>query len=72
MEISPYICPMKIINEYLIIDPVTGEGDKYVELEGEVFFKVSLVKYYWIPKSTFYDRYDETKKMFEEWKETIK
>lgn len=72
MEISPYICPMKIINEYLIIDPVTGEGEKYVELEGEVFFKVSLVKYYWIPKSTFYDRYDETKKLFGEWKETIK
>ena len=63
---------MKIINEYLIVNPVTGEVEKYVELEGEVFFKVSLVKYYWIPKSTFYDRYDETKKMFEEWKETIK
>lgn len=63
---------MKIINEYLIVDSVTGEVDKYVELEGEVFFKVGLVKYYWIPKSTFYDRYDETKKMFEEWKETIK
>ena len=57
---------MKIINEYLIVNPVTGEVEKYVELEGEVFFKVSLVKYYWIPKSTFYDRYDETKKMFEE------
>jgi len=63
---------MKIINEYLIVNPVTGEVEKYVELEGEVFFKVSLVKYYWIPKSTFYDRYDETKKMFEEWKETRK
>lgn len=67
---------MKIINEYLIVDPVTVEVDKYVELEHEVFFKVSVetnnVKYYWIPKSTFYDRYDKTKKMFGEWKETRK
>lgn len=63
---------MKIINEYLILDPVTGEVEKYVELEGEVFFKVSLVKYYWVNKDTFYERYDETKKMFEKWKETRK
>lgn len=63
---------MKIINEYLIIDPITGEVDKYVELEGEVFFRVSIetnnIKYYWIPKNTFYERYDVTKKMFVEWK----
>ena len=65
---------MKIINEYLIVNPVTGEVEKYVELEGEVFFKVSIetnnIKYYWIPKSTFYDRYDETKKTFGIWTET--
>ena len=59
---------MKIINEYLIIDPITGEVGKYVELEDEVFFRVSVetnnIKYYWIPKNMFYERYDETKKMF--------
>lgn len=65
---------MKIINEYLIIDPITGKVDKYVELEDEVFFRVSNetnnVGYYWIPKNSFYERYDITKKMFGEWKET--
>lgn len=59
---------MKIINEYLIIDPITGEVGKYVELEDEVFFRVSVetnnIKYYWTPKNMFYERYDETKKMF--------
>jgi hypothetical protein len=63
---------MKIINEYLIVDSVTGEVDKYVELEGEVFFKVSLVKYYWISSDEFYERYDITKKTFEIWKTTKK
>ena len=61
---------MKIINEYLILDPVTGEVDKYVELEGEVFFKVSIEGYYWISSDKFYERYDITKKTFGKWKET--
>lgn len=70
MEISPYICPMKIINEYLIIDPITGEVDKYVELEGEVFFRLSIEtnRYSWTPKSMFYERYDSTKKVLKDGK----
>lgn len=67
---------MKIINEYLIIDPITNEVEKYVELEGEVFFKVSIetnnVKYYWISRTTFYEIYDNTKKTFGLWKEMRK
>jgi hypothetical protein len=63
---------MKIINEYLIIDPITGEIDKYVELEGEVFFRVSIetnnIKYYWIPTNSFYERYDSTKKQLKDGK----
>ncbi len=61
---------MKIINEYLIIDPKTGEVGKYVELEGDVFFKVTLVGYYWVSSDEFYERYDITKKTFGQWKET--
>lgn len=65
---------MKIINEYLIIDPITGEVGKYVELEDEVFFKVSVetnnIKYYWVSSSDFYERYDVTNKTFGQWKKT--
>jgi len=65
---------MKIINEYLIIDPITGEVEKYVELDGQVFFKVSVetnnIKYYWVPTGIFYERYDITKKTLGQWKET--
>jgi hypothetical protein len=65
---------MKIINEYLIIDPVTGKVGKYIELEGNVFFRVSLEtnneRYYWISSDKFYERYNTTKKTFEQWKET--
>ena len=65
---------MKIIAEYLIIDPIIGEVEKYVELEGEVFFRVSVetnnIKYYWVSSSDFYERYDITIKTFEQWKET--
>lgn len=65
---------MKIINEYLIIDPITGEVEKYVELDGEVFFKVSVetndIRYYWVSSTDFYERYDMTKKTFGLWKET--
>jgi hypothetical protein len=64
---------MKIINEYLIIEPITGHVQKYVELEGEVFFRVSVepnnTRYYWIPSNEFYERYDITKKTFGQWKE---
>jgi hypothetical protein len=65
---------MKIINEYLIIDPITGEVGKYVELEGQVFFRVSVetnnIRYYWVSSNEFYERYDITKKTFGQWKET--
>jgi len=70
LEISPYICPMKIINEYLISNPITGEVGKYIELEGGVFFKVGIEGYYWISSDEFYERYDITKKTFGQWKET--
>ena len=64
---------MKIIAEYLIIDPIIGEVGKYVELEGEVFFRVSVetnnVRYYWVSSTEFYERYDITKKTFGQWKE---
>ena len=63
---------MKIINEYLIINPITTEVGKYMELEGNLFFKVEIDGYYWISSDEFYERYDITKKLFGEWKETIK
>ena len=54
------------------MDPVTGVGGKYVELEGEVFFKVSIetnnIKYYWVPTNSFYERYDTTKKVLKDGK----
>jgi len=61
---------MKIINEYLIIDPKTGEVGKYVELDGDIFFKVTLVGFYWVSSDEFYESYDITKKTFGQWKET--
>ena len=64
---------MKIIAEYLIIDPIIGEVEKYVELEDEVFFRVSVetnnIRYYWVSSTEFYERYDITKKTFGQWKE---
>lgn len=65
---------MKIMNEYLIIDPINGKVEKYVEIEGENFFKCVIennnLEFYWVSKSIFYERYDITKKLFCEWKET--
>jgi hypothetical protein len=64
---------MKIINEYLILHPITGYVEKYVELEGDVFFKQGDEnRYYWVNPDVFYELYEESKKTFEEWKETIK
>jgi hypothetical protein len=54
----------------LIIDPKTGEVGKYVELDGDIFFKVTLVGFYWVSSDEFYERYDITKKTFGQWKET--
>jgi len=75
LEISSYICPMKIINEYLILNPITGKVKKYVELEGEMFFKLKGIeenRYYWVNPDVFYELYEESKKTFEIWKTTKK
>ena len=63
---------MKIVNEYLILSPITGEVNKYIETEGEIFFKESVetnnVRYYWVNSDVFYELYNESKKTFEQWK----
>lgn len=64
---------MKIINEYLILHPITGYVEKYFELEGDVFFKQGNEnRYYWVNPDVFYELYEESKKTFEKWKETRK
>jgi len=66
---------MKIINEYLILNPITGKVKKYIELEGEMFFKLKgheENRYDWVKPEVFYELYEETKKTFEEWKTTKK
>ena len=65
---------MKIVNEYLVISPITGEVNKYIEIEGEIFFRESVetnnIRYYWVPAGVFYEWYDNSKKLLEEWKQT--
>jgi len=66
---------MKIINEYLILNPITGKVKKYIELEGEMFFKLKgheENRYDWVKPEVFYELYEESKKTFEGWKETKK
>ena len=66
---------MKIINEYLILNPMTGKVEKYTELEGEMFFKLKPSeenRYYWVNPDVFYELYEESKKTFELWKTTKK
>ncbi len=66
---------MKIINEYLILNPMTGKVEKYTELEGEMFFKLKPSeenRYYWVNPDVFYELYELSKKTFELWKTTKK
>jgi len=64
---------MKIINEYLVISPITGEVNKYIEIEDEIFFRESIetnnIRYYWVPADVFYEMFDKSKKLLEKWKQ---